>query len=136
MSEKKIVVPDGMIQAARAALKARYHDASEGQILDACMVLVAAVQWLHDNPIVPTVDQWSDIYHNSDARSARWRCVEWQRRMFLAPVMEVPKSIATAEEVVRLLEECLMDASSRARLKLEIERLARKGVPSPPPMPR
>ena len=57
MSEKKIVVPDGMIQAARAALKACYHDVSEGQILDACKVLVAAVQWLHDNPIVPTVDQ-------------------------------------------------------------------------------
>ncbi len=149
MSEVKIKVPEGMLQAGRAAYSA-YVTAEEGSR----RILEAALLWLAENPIMPkTFDELPTVGYLSD--SSTWgtkgtpeyeqkrqenyldgmRCLlaEWQRRMFLAPVMEVPKSIATAEEVVRLLEECLMDASSRARLKLEIERLARKGVP---PMPK
>ena len=140
MSEKKIVVPEGMWEAAIENCLHLPIDGPDGigALIVEC-ALRAALEWLSENPIIPTDEQVESILSdyadsiNNTADATRIVAKEFQRRMFLAPIMEVPKSIATAEEVVRLLEECLMDASSLAGLKLEIERLAHKGVP---PMPK
>lgn len=101
MSEKKIVVPTGMIEAAHVAWQ--MHPIRGYDPDDAInKALEAAIRWLSENPIVPTRKQWDEIgaspevyghvYSNSDEAEIEL-CVAWQRRMFLAPEPEIPEAV-------------------------------------------
>jgi len=95
MIEKKIVVPEGMLKAAQDS-RGAYADTNTRLILS--RGLDAALRWLSENPIVPTLDQMQDLDEATlDVRPSsgdgyamsRARIVEWQRRMFLDPEPEV-----------------------------------------------
>lgn len=101
MSEKKIVVPEGMINAVDAALSLERgwrHELPAGIARDA--TLQAALRWMSENPIVPTEQQALDMATGCKFDSfenwelVRWGACEWQRRMFLAPDPEIPQEIA------------------------------------------
>jgi len=109
MSKKRYIVPDGMYRAADEAItKARGSSPHimGGHARD--VALEAAVRWLAENPIVPTVEQSKSLIeyqsgfgfshdktipevrtvtmHGSTMRDyAMLIAVEWQRRMFLSP---------------------------------------------------
>lgn len=91
MSEKKIVIPEGMLQAGWDAV----HEANG--IAGVSTVLEAALRWLSENPILPTNLAESAIYSewkkDHDLQYPLWILREWQRRMFLAPEPEVPEEI-------------------------------------------
>ena len=108
MSETKIVVPEGMLNAGRAAYSG-YVTAEKG----ARRIIEAALRWLSENPIVPTDgflkemlcrdffggQNWTDLQvfffggqNWTDPQVFKF-CEEWQRRMFLAPEPEVPEAI-------------------------------------------
>lgn len=97
MSERKIVVPEGMFARAHNAHCARTGTLSDGGITQ--VILEAALRWLSENPIVPSekqTDALASHFSSSDelfGTFARWFAVEWQRRMFLAPEHEVPEEI-------------------------------------------
>ena len=91
MSGQKIVVPEGMLKAATPVY---INDiALVGSILQ------AALLWLSENPMVPTMKQAREIFmlkagFDFDLHEwVRWGACEWQRRMFLAPEPEVPEEI-------------------------------------------
>jgi hypothetical protein len=95
MNEKKIVVPEGMLDAFR---KAETHHGFlwDAKVLEA--MLTAALRWLAENPMVPSHKQVQDIaqsnvYYTSDV--SKW-IAEWQRRMFLAPEPEVRQFVKDA----------------------------------------
>ncbi len=89
--EKKIAIPEGMLQAGRAAYSA-YVTAEDG----ARRILEAALGWLAENPIAPTnidvANICKDAPHKGYRMSYEWFAAEWQRRMFLAPE-EAPKEV-------------------------------------------
>lgn len=98
MSEKKIVVPEGMLVSALA----HYQNVSRAAWSDDMYKVVrgtleASLRWLSENPIVPTDEQWRTLNEerqwpdNSNRR--RRSVIEWQRRMFLAPEPEIPEAI-------------------------------------------
>ncbi len=118
MSEKKYVVPDGMLKAADEALSVEQEQFRlwlKGSTSVPCpgengypllLMLRAALRWLSENPIVPTdeqinsmVDKGSDLHWGWDSY---WRehtrdwLIEWQRRMFAAPDPEVTEEIEQA----------------------------------------
>ena len=81
MSEQKIAVPEGMYQAAL-----KFQDSG----IQCEAALRAALEWLAENPVIPTDEQITDFYgYESEAgvsyqflqRFAKW----FQVRMFLAP---------------------------------------------------
>lgn len=87
MSERKIIVPEGMLKAAQqknctcADCAAVFRDMLEHALL-----------WLSENPIMPTEDEGNQMlgcpseYHQMELRDLAIRgAVEWQRRMFFAP---------------------------------------------------
>jgi hypothetical protein len=102
MAERKIVVPEGMLKAAvdswisngDAAYK-EYAEMAKANTSDLKDALESALGWLSANPIVPTEQQWRDLYKSfgrGDPSSPypiedqlRFTVFEWQRRMFLAP---------------------------------------------------
>ena len=110
MTESKIVVPEKMLKAASAAMR--------GPITNLSDFLEAALRWLSENPIVPTREQMRSI---SDAVNREFAdadtemiecmedlCIEWQRRMFLAP--EVPDGcVDDIHEVTEREWQKLMD---------------------------
>lgn len=83
MSEKKYVVPEGMLKAAIESVQDGGFDRYR-------KFLETAIQWLAENPIVPSgrhlqemsdsLTKQGDVYHSTEAY-----CTEWQRRMFLRP---------------------------------------------------
>lgn len=77
MSERKILVPRGMLDAALPYCNNQMHSALE-----------AALLWLSENPIVPNVKQKQQLA--KDAGYDPWHAgiVEWQRRMFFEPEPE------------------------------------------------
>lgn len=94
MSEKKIVVPDGMLNAANERLdiwsggpNSRVY-CVEDRANVARVTLEAALLWLSEHPIVPTPDQMESM---AQSLNSPWSIcyipfiAEWQRRMFLAP---------------------------------------------------
>jgi hypothetical protein len=91
MSEKKIVVPEGMLEAALDGLGIEIIKARRQYVKD---TLEAALHWLSENPIVPTEKQIADLaktmpYEDSgNGNVLAVAVVEWQRRMFLAPEPE------------------------------------------------
>ena len=105
MSEKKIVVPEGMLEAALDGLGIEIIKARRQYVKD---TLEAALHWLSENPIVPTEKQIADLaktmpYEDSgNGNVLAVAVVEWQRRMYLAPEPEVPEE---TPEIIRLLDE-------------------------------
>ena len=99
MNERRIVVPDGMLEAAVPCYL------PDRQLVHS--ILKAALLWLTENPIVPTRDQeWGlhSAWSMSDkpqseaggdiSSQIKFSVIEWQRRMFLAPEPEVLEAIA------------------------------------------
>jgi hypothetical protein len=83
MIEKKIVVPDGMLKAARKRLAPNKW---KQEVIKLC--IEDSLRWLSENPIVPTISQIQDMEKGSlyleVAKCVRRQIREWQRRMFLA----------------------------------------------------
>ena len=90
--EKKIAIPEGMLEAAVAAVKIPVSgQLARNQTHD---ILEAALRWLSENPIEPTQKQSRKLYADVPQgllvdEVPSWYAVEWQRRMFLAPEPEV-----------------------------------------------
>jgi hypothetical protein len=88
MSERKIKVPDGMLEYGQKAY-GNLPDNSD----DPCETIIeAALQCLAENPIVPTEEQAQYMYDGKNgcghSATIQYCMVEWQRRMFLAPEPE------------------------------------------------
>ena len=96
--EKKIVIPDGMLDAFEDAhveylLK---HKSDPLVPMKACIfALEAALRWLSENPIVPTMEQATEMSDSGHpcVLDGVWYATEWQRRMFLALEPEAPESV-------------------------------------------
>ena len=94
--EKKIAIPEGMLEAAVAAVKIPVSgQLARNQTHD---ILEAALRWLSENPIEPTQKQSRKLYADVPQgllvdEVPSWYAVEWQRRMFLAPDLEVPEDV-------------------------------------------
>lgn len=92
MSERKIVVPEGMLKAARQSLAGlgvpRLHLET---------MALAMVHYLAEHPILPTPDQAFKLAQECESSPnvvpLRDALELWQRRMFLAPEPEVPEAI-------------------------------------------
>lgn len=114
MSETKIKVPEGMLEAAVDASMLRWEDANDGYRKSSMgveaekqlrrnlpAVIEAALLWQQENAPVPTEDQLGDLqnkYHALPEQGAGvvwpiWICGEWIRRMYDAPQPEVPSEI-------------------------------------------
>lgn len=95
MTKRGVVVPDGMLKAANYL--SREADASWGDMtLEG--ILEAALLWLIENPIVPSNRQMQEVLDTifvgpENLLDPKDAVVEWQRRMFLAPELEVPEAI-------------------------------------------
>jgi hypothetical protein len=96
MSDSKIQVPEGMLEAVdRACPSLDYLPA--GRKRD---ILEAALRWLSKNPIVPTKQQALElcqVYRDAGPQGPSFLydmlsvvSAEWQRRMFLAPDPDEP----------------------------------------------
>lgn len=87
MSDKKIVVPQGM---RKAVINAGVFATTDEQ-------LEAALCWLSENPIVPTMAQYDaigDEMTRAGYQFTPWNfAIAWQRRMFLAPEPMVPEAV-------------------------------------------
>jgi hypothetical protein len=83
----RVVIPEGMLQVGREAYNA-YVTADRG----ATLILEDALRWLSKNPMVPTPAQFDAMVDGAHLSSFDV-CVEWQRRMFLAPEPEIPEAI-------------------------------------------
>ena len=91
MSEEKIVVPEGMLEATRGACTPNHPNRTR-------IELEAALRWLSENPIEPTQKQSRKLYADVPQgllvdEVPSWYAIVWQRRMFLAPESEVPEEI-------------------------------------------
>lgn len=89
MSERKIVVPEGMLKAA--------WDTEAPFLLKSGIksALESALRWLSENPIVPTdeqVESFSTEPMSVTAWAKAW-AAEWQRQMFVAPEPQIPEEI-------------------------------------------
>lgn len=97
MSDKKYVVPDGMLMAARK----RWPESATGETVIRDRI-EAALRWLSENPIVPTDEQAIELlklgglYGNpslTNLRQLREITGGFQRIIFLDPQPEVPEEI-------------------------------------------
>jgi hypothetical protein len=93
MSDKRIVVPEGMLRAAwHAQLPAdnptfEWDEGDEMSRNFYRRIFEAALRWLSDNPQVPTMEQATEMSDSGHpcVLDGVWYATEWQRRMFLAP---------------------------------------------------
>lgn len=109
---KRIVVQDGMYRAAM-----KFQD-SGIQFSDA---LEAALLWLAENPIVPNCEQAEELFCNKSIISV---CVEWQRRMFLAPEPEVPEELKDLLDGMKYMPT--LEREWATRVALESYRLGQR----------
>lgn len=93
MNERLIVVPEGMLDAIDGILFTTERSRVKA-------VLIIALRWLSEHPIVPTEAQWEECcaeWQKSrdpmDSPSMENIYPIWQRRMFLAPEPAVPEAI-------------------------------------------
>jgi len=84
MSEKKYVVPEGMLKAASD----QYHKDDEDGGGSVLKVLEAAVRWLAENPMVPNLQQAQELSTIAEESSVSKAAQVWQSWMFLAPKFE------------------------------------------------
>lgn len=134
MSEKKIVVPEGMLKAAIAVIE-NYDDVvGNGQCEEFRIELIveAALRWLSENPIVPTKDDlamvrllYFDRKHLDGKSTVTDFVVGWQRRMFIAPEPEVPEEI---EDLLLPYDMATADGYAINVAIIEAYRRGRSGV--------
>lgn len=102
MTEKKYVVPYGMLRAAADADMLSIEHSPESELAPIRLHLEAALRWLAENPIVPTSQDQADLlstWRRNDkacgypTNGVAEMTAEWQRRMFLAPDPVVPEEI-------------------------------------------
>ena len=84
----KIVVPEGMAEAYQEAAMPLIYGQPPSMVHDWRAGLRAALEWLAENPIEPTVEQARAIYNRAATTShivnaIRETMIEWQRHMFL-----------------------------------------------------
>lgn len=100
-SMKSVVVPEGMLEAARTSILKRAGQALSFDQMTYLNV-EAALQWLADNPIVPTNEQANNLWEialcvddikNETDHAAKNLAMAWQRVMFLAPEPIMPKEL-------------------------------------------
>lgn len=99
MRNKRVVVPQGMIEAGkeRDRLNSGYNGFRDYQRAEA--ILEAGLRWLSENPIIPTQQQALDMVTGGKFDSfdnwelVRWGACEWQRRMFLSPETDIPQAV-------------------------------------------
>lgn len=98
MNDIKVQVPEGMLKAAKSAVER--HIKNPTDLEGAAYVAVeAALRWLSENPIEPSVSEAVALCEPLGCRAvgsplAKYAATEWQRRMFLAP-----KSDALSKEL-------------------------------------
>jgi len=84
IGKKNTYIPDGMRKAfldginVRGMPSERITIASENALI-----------WIMENPRIPTVKQWSEIYYEDPKASAIKRLEKWMRRMFVIPNSEI-----------------------------------------------
>jgi hypothetical protein len=114
----RYIVPEGMLNAATVA----YNEVvKSGQHIgfSVCHCLEAAIQWLAENPLIPTDEQRAELsrlvpYEDSgNGKILSVAVVEWQRRMFLAPEPPIPDEVSPLMWGSGLLSE----AHNRAVIK-------------------
>jgi hypothetical protein len=91
--KNRIIVPEGMFTAF---IGAENHDGPKWDDRVLYKMLKAALLWLSENPIVPTLEQAEYMYDGakgSHSASIQYCMTEWQRRMFLAPEPWHPEEI-------------------------------------------
>lgn len=93
----KIKVPDGMLNAAVNSRNGLGREL--GWSSSTCTaILEAALQWLSENPQVPTLNQVDEMRVHLGIKYCAWTTIikpflmEWQRRMFMAED-EVPEQL-------------------------------------------
>lgn len=92
-------------------------------------MLEAALRWLSENPMVPSEHQaWEILTALPDNRIAstaqlQTEIGEWQRRMFLAPELEVPKWI---EEVIFIHDFVIEDDALYRKVKEKLRAVCRE----------
>lgn len=132
MSEiaRKIVVPEGMLNAAyRESIKdadgiIRYSPTDGVRQLEQLGmkgILGAALAWLADNPIVPTLEQYRELRaarnYGVSMEDQKFYYAEWQRRMFIAPERHMigPETLNEFCSRYRTIEEAVIEAFHRGR---------------------
>ena len=90
MSEKRYVVPEGMLTETEVAIVNSITSGHNKSWEMAKVALEAALRWQSENPIVPTDEQIDgmsvgNFSHGAGRRAVKRGAVEWQRRMYLAP---------------------------------------------------
>lgn len=99
MSDRKYVVPEGMVNAA---IESAMGTAGMSLRSGTESILAGALKWLAENPITPTNEEFirlsKDLLTPEDAKngnivSASVLMAEWQRRMFLEPEPEIPDEV-------------------------------------------
>src|ERR1700677_8462 len=99
MNEPKIKVPKELDYAVESAIGYHRRDLAECDIPEIARISsFAFAKALAENPIVPTdgdvVDMAKVVPDDEDyITKPKNYCVEWQRRMFLAPEPEGPEAI-------------------------------------------
>lgn len=89
IEDKKIVVPKGMLEA----FFDEAHDGPRWNEEEVTDMLAAALRWLSENPIVPNDEYVEGVIREHSRTNVKWACVEWQRRMFLAPEPKFPEEV-------------------------------------------
>ena len=90
MTEKRYVVPDGMLKAAMDSRKLISGQVTGWSDALCLQVLEAALGWLAENPLMPEPEQWSQLFKDygkvvSVEDQLKWTLYQWQKRMFLEP---------------------------------------------------
>lgn len=98
MSERKIIPPDDMIEAVMRRHISRWDSAMSREQVE--IVLVAALTWLAENPLMPTPNNISPLLKaaslsNNNATSGIVTSIVrvWQQTAFLAPEPVIPEEI-------------------------------------------
>lgn len=128
VTDKRVVVPEGMLKAVRAAIFTGFTSAaSEPQIVAA---LEAALLWQRENVSVPTHQQmrdWCDKngvdYHASFFPHVFQCIADFQRCMYDTPEQEVPDEIRDlyfgglheGNEVTNLVRTRVLEAYHRGQ---------------------
>ena len=100
MSDKKIVVPEGMLEAVVAVSPQADRPSREFAREFYRPLLEAALEWLSEHPIVPIDKEVEEILDKVEPYR-NWpemvkRVVEiWQRQMFIATEPELPEELKT-----------------------------------------
>lgn len=132
MSERRFVVPEGMLKAVMADILVVAVCAGKGMCLtepSAKEILLRALRWLSENPIVPTPEETDRLLRGTQFGAGREldpHLVEnlllaWQCRMFLAPepeqeFSEAFNTLTTVGRVKDALMGCTLTAGDAVEL--------------------